>query len=607
MRAAVILSILCSVEAVAAECQFGRSTNPYEYPADACPMPGSMVQQLARSVVGVEFINSRGDQDNCFGVLLKDGFVLTAGHCTPVLRHTQVVFVAYGGGATQLRVQGNPPPGFSDFTGITSEDLALIDIGVSGRTALLGAGAEEARIETTDRLKNGSSILVHQGSVVVPTKVDMLAGLKFEYLAGDLYFGASGSPIFSSQGKVVGIHARLPDSYRPEFKTGVRLQSFLIGGVADPGRSAVAELAEPTLLSTTQDQIDERYVRMSVQWPVSGRLSSVRNVTVSSSGYGLATTESGSGSILAHTFDIPIGLGDGTSRAFTATFGDPFPQRRSGAQYSSTAPVGSFAAAYPVINFFTINQATGSYTILVSDATPVTRAATMSGRRVELCVGEDCDWRHEFPLCSSTSGSPCSLYTGGDPIASWNAQPNSQQGCSMGAGSCFYTDNGLHAGAAIPLKWFIGYRSVTLRVRDTNSSVQVSNSVYFFNPMPSIEAVTANCFCQWGQCSLSVQGTRALDWNENWSTTPVLAELAVTPIAGSTPIQSRFSDINGSLSFSEVVFPQGCSGFSCYFYQQRVTWQVFLNESGRLPYTGSYDANYRKALSPQTTICNGAF
>lgn len=604
MRSLALVAVaLASVDAVA-ECAHGLPVSTYEFEASSCAVPQDVALRNAYSVVGVEFVNYRGVPDNCNGVLLHDGYVLTAAHCTPTPSHTQVVTIERNG----ARVTGTPPGSATSFAGFLSEDLAIVDVGVAGRAVLLAAGASEARIGALDLLQNKSELLVHSGAIVVPIRIDTLKPLTFEY-AADTYPGWSGSPIFSATGRVVGVHARVGDSNRYGFKTGVRVQAYVLDQQPDRDRRFLAEVAEPVVERAVQDSQDERFVNLTVRWPVSPGGATTRSITALSGSFAVAALGGQTGNPAVHQVDIPIGLGDGQERSYTAQIADPFPSsRRAGVAYPSSADLGVFAVAYPVIEQFWLDQANGNYAIRASDLTPQTRPRTNFDRRIELCVGTDCDWTHPLPYCNpGAPTTPCSPYTGGDALLSWNSAPNSQQRCNAIVGACFEVDIARHPGAALPLKWFQGFQIVTLRVRDMNSSVAVTNSYYFFNSMPSHGPLTHSCFCQWGVCSLSVQGESVYDWNEHWTTSPVLAELAVEPLAGSTPIQARFSYANGLLAFDTVQFPQQCSGLSCWWGGERVTWKLFLNETGRFLYNGHYDVNFRKELAPVTTICNGVF
>jgi hypothetical protein len=593
----------------------GCPSNPVEifaYPS-ACPIPASVVTAAAESSVVVSFRDYRGRPADCGGVLVPDGFVLTAKHCTPGPSFVQTVQIERNGAI----VTGRVPFGRTNFGDLfPSEDLAVVDIGLSGRDALLAAGAREIRVRTTDQFPSVPSAVVLGAGHVVPVTADTFGGQTFEYLA-NTYPGWSGGGVIGPDGSLIGIHVRPGDSLRVAAKTAIRLSAWTTIGSVDPGQPLIAESAVPVVTSpATQDLLDQRFVRTTLMWPTSARQPQVRREAAVSFGTQVfETIVAGSADASIHTFDIPYTLGDASGRTYMLVLRDPYPSKRGGvSKFEFTVPFGFFSVGYPRIDRFELNYDNGEYTIDVVDPSPAETLRTRPSKRIELCREDDCQSLQAYPFCPA--GGPCSVLTGQRPFDSYNLSPDAKHGCNAGT-SCFSVryapgaaalrppdlkkDDPWSAsnGAVLPLKWFTGWSEVALRVYDENSSFVVVNRVRFFNPAPVASVVSGTCKCHLDNwCSLDVSASGVYDYNRSWQQQPVLGNLGFSSMGPTSVLQTRLSDATGNLTFLTLWFRRQCSGYQCLFGLDTVDWFVDLQENDRLG-----DPNFRKRVYQTSSPC----
>jgi hypothetical protein len=579
------------------------------YPA-GCPIPGSVVTAAAKSSVVVAFRDYRGRPDSCNGVLVPDGFVLTAKHCTPVPSFVQTVQVEVNGTV----VTGRVPFGMTNFRDVfPSEDLAVVDIDLTGRDSLLGAGAREIRIRTADQFPSVASAVVLGAGHVVPVMADTFAAQTFEYLA-NTYGGWSGGGVIGPDGSLIGIHSRPGDSFRLAAKTAVRLSGWTTLGSVDPGQPLIAESAVPVVISAAvQDALDQRYVRTSLAWPVSARQPQVRReAAVSFGAQTFETVVDGPANSSVHTFDIPYSLGDASARTYELVLRDPYPNKRGGvSKFEFGLPFGTFAVGYPRIDRFELNFDNGEYSIDVVDPSPLGTVRTRWGKRIELCREDDCESVQAYPFCPD--GTPCSVWTGQRPFDPYNSNPSGKNGCTAST-SCFSVrfapgasalqppmmpPTSASNGAVLPLKWFTGWSNIALKVYDENSSVAAVNRYVFFNPAPVAATMSGTCRCYLdGWCSLDVSGSGVYDYNRSWQQQPVSAFFGLVSQGPASSLQIRVSEVSGNLNFLTYWFRRTCSGLQCAFGANSISWFVDLQENDR-----PGDINFRKRVHQESTQC----
>lgn len=343
----ILLGVLLSGVSMAAECsEFIRDTGAFSPCGDYSPDDLILVNKAAVTVWGKKF---------CQGVLVADGFVLTAAHCLGPKELPELEFSS--GGLTVT-----PGSVLRPFT--NGQDLLLMALAPADFQAVLNSGAIPARIRS--RGKASEQLLMLAGSntrmFFRPTGESDLERLRYFV---DSYAGDSGSPIYDSDGFLVGVHSY--GSFGADPAGAVYLTPTVDGRVTMPGAATIAALglfdadllsgAFTTLYGSIAISAAANYTQVAME--VDGAVVPEQVVVDWPSGWWPAAYGT-------HSFFIPNRLRDGRPHEYRIVTDDPI-QTTLGPNEANKSPPVVLTHHLPT-GSFSWDSTTNRFVLQYSDA-----------------------------------------------------------------------------------------------------------------------------------------------------------------------------------------------------------------------------------------------